>query len=235
VHGTQTKHHGRIARVLTIGERRLSVSFEDGLSGKFVGYTDAVLIPERGAETSVRTPTRLRTTSGRTVVPSMRHVTSGERSGSSPGEQPRYHTARGTPGGATREYNHQRTFPEESSVPTNSGRTTEQRWSRATFELHRDREWRRRAESDASDNNPDDDYSLLEADDDGAEEQSIPALVASLAIHWVLYQFSITAATLITQHAEDGVVMERLLQQFVTQVRLDVDTLAPHSRSSNDA
>jgi hypothetical protein len=62
VHGTQTKHHGQIARVYIIGERRLSVKFEDGLSGKFVEYLDAVLIPKRGTEASVPTPTRLWTT-----------------------------------------------------------------------------------------------------------------------------------------------------------------------------
>jgi hypothetical protein len=61
VHATQTKHHGRIARVYSIGEQRLSVKFEDGLSGKFVEYLDAVLIPKRGAEASAPTPTRLRT------------------------------------------------------------------------------------------------------------------------------------------------------------------------------
>jgi hypothetical protein len=59
VHGTQTRHHGRIARIDSIGNRRLSVTFEDGLSGKFVEYVDAVLIPERGAEITVPTPTRL--------------------------------------------------------------------------------------------------------------------------------------------------------------------------------
>jgi hypothetical protein len=48
VHGTQTRHHGRIARIDSIRDRRLSVTFEHGLSGRFVEYTDAVVIPERG-------------------------------------------------------------------------------------------------------------------------------------------------------------------------------------------
>jgi hypothetical protein len=60
VHGTQTRHHGRIARVDSVGDRRLSVTFEGGLSGKFVEYTDAVLIPERTAVAAMPTPTRLR-------------------------------------------------------------------------------------------------------------------------------------------------------------------------------
>jgi hypothetical protein len=46
VHDTQTRHHGRIARILGIGDRCISVSFEDDLSGKYVEYTDAVLISE---------------------------------------------------------------------------------------------------------------------------------------------------------------------------------------------
>jgi hypothetical protein len=66
VHGTQTRHHGRIARINTIGDRRLSVTFEDGLSGKFIEYTDAVLIPERGDDTTVSTPTRLQPSVPRT-------------------------------------------------------------------------------------------------------------------------------------------------------------------------
>jgi hypothetical protein len=60
VHGTQTRHHhGRIARIDSIGDRRLSVTFDDGLLGRFVEYTDAVVMPERGTETTVPTPTRL--------------------------------------------------------------------------------------------------------------------------------------------------------------------------------
>jgi hypothetical protein len=61
VHGTQTRHHGRIAHINSIRNRCLSVTFEDGLLGKFVEYIDAVLIPERGVEATVTTPARLRT------------------------------------------------------------------------------------------------------------------------------------------------------------------------------
>jgi hypothetical protein len=60
VHGTQTGHHGRIARFNSVGDRRLSVTFKDSLSGKFVEYTDAVLIPERTVVAAMPTPARLR-------------------------------------------------------------------------------------------------------------------------------------------------------------------------------
>jgi FKBP-type peptidyl-prolyl cis-trans isomerase 2 len=48
VHGTQTQHHGRIAQILGIGDRRVSVSFEDGLSGKYVEYTEEYLSLNEG-------------------------------------------------------------------------------------------------------------------------------------------------------------------------------------------
>jgi hypothetical protein len=234
VHGTQTKHHGRIARVYSIGEQRLSVNFEDGLSGKFVEDLDAVLIPERGTETSVPTPTQLRT------LPVHASPASGTRSSTPPGRNnpvPRDNTRR------------LRTPHEtlENSTPdvrhlhaTNAGRSTQQRWNRATSELQMDREWRRQSESDAvnylgtGDNkHPDDDYSILDNDDVTQDDHSVPNLIAELATHRVLDQFSITAATLITQHAEDNDTMEQLLQQFVRQVRLDVDTLATHLRPND--
>jgi hypothetical protein len=102
------------------------------------------------------------------------------------------------------------------------------------------RDWGRQSASDASyyigdvDNeHPDDDYSLLDNDDVTHDEQSVPTLIADLAMHRVLDQFSITAATLITQHAEDDDTMEQLLQQFIRQVKLDVDTLATHLRPND--
>jgi hypothetical protein len=58
VHGKKTMHHGRIARIDKIGDRRITCTFEDGLWGKYVDFFDAVLIPKRGNET-VSTPPRL--------------------------------------------------------------------------------------------------------------------------------------------------------------------------------
>lgn len=77
------------------------------------------------------------------------------------------------------------------------------------------------------------DYSILDNDDVTQDDHSVPAIIADLATHRVLDQFSITAATLITQHAQDDDTMEQLLQQFIRQVKLDVDTLATHLRPND--
>jgi hypothetical protein len=167
VHGTHTKHHGRIARIDSIGNRRLSVTFEDGLSGKFVEYIDAVLIPERGVETTVPTPTRLRTPPQ--TVPQTR---------------------------VTRTPRH---------VPTDL---------QSMY-----------PETAADNDNPNDDYSIIQDDDNGSIEQSTPATVHNVATDRILDQFSITAATLITQ-CDDAQEMEHLMQRFIRQLRLDVDALS---------
>jgi hypothetical protein len=174
VHGTQTRHHGRIARINSIGDRRLSVTFKDGLSGKFIEYTDAVLIPERGVEATVTTPARLRTTLQ--SVPPTEVIRTPRRVRAEP----------------------QSIYPETAA----DNMTT--------------------IEPDG----PDDDYSILQDDNNGSNEPSTPAMILSIATDRILDQFSITAATLITQ-CDNKQEMEQLMQRFIRQLRLDVDTLAP--------
>jgi hypothetical protein len=71
----------------------------------------------------------------------------------------------------------------------------------------------------------DDDYSILHDNDNGTNQQSTTATVNSVATDRILDQFSITAATLITQ-CDDKQEMELLMQRFIRQLRLDVDALA---------
>jgi hypothetical protein len=174
VHGMQTRQHGRIARINSIGNRRLSVTFEDGLSGKFVEYIDAVLIPERGVKATVTTPARLQTPLQN--VPPTEVIRTPRRVRAEP----------------------QSIYPETAAD------------NMATIK------------SDG----PDDDYSIVQDDDDESNEPLTPATIRSVATDRILDQFSITAATLITQCDNKG-EMEQLMQRSIRQLCLDVDTLAP--------
>lgn len=219
VHGTQTRHHGRIARIQGIGDRRLTVDFEDGLSGRYVEYNDAVVIPERGSPTAtVFTPTRLQNHQGRASNVQVNRPS-----------RPIYQTP-----------------PHETSAPTTPdvsryhrtfGRHVP-RTTRAASEAAMDREWNRLADLDAADNpggiepDLDDEYSILEHDDGSAEEQPILPQASNLTATIVLDQFSITAATLITQYGNTEDEMEYLIQTFTRQVRLDVNTLSSASRQT---
>jgi hypothetical protein len=95
----------------------------------------------------------------------------------------------------------------------------------------RDAAWRRRDGPNMSvhmgtqeSKHLDDDYSILQHDD-GQDTQSTPTPITDLATDRILDQFSITAATLIVQCDNDH-DMEQLLQRFIRQLRLDIDTLA---------
>jgi hypothetical protein len=48
VHGNLSPHQGRKAVIRAVGNRRLTVRFEDGLPGTFIDYKAAMLIPPRG-------------------------------------------------------------------------------------------------------------------------------------------------------------------------------------------
>jgi hypothetical protein len=227
VHGTQTKHHGRIARIGSIGNRRLSVVFEDGLAGKYVDYTDVVLIPERGQTRHVQTPTRLqsstpwnqRTSGTRAAMEQRRHNSPG------PNRQQRRATY-GSPEMGITDTNSIRAYDVDNNSLSDR-RSINHQINRAISDDRLDRAWRRAAEDDDSDQqeHSDDEYSILDNNETGRTELAVPTDPKAIATHRVLDQFSITAATLITQHSDNNTEMERLMQLFFRQVRLDVDTL----------
>jgi hypothetical protein len=220
VHGTQTRHHGRVARVNSVGDRRLSVTFEDGLSGKFVEYTDAILIPERNAVAAMPTPARLRM--GRP-----NNVSSRVRTPRPPGHNPLHDSGR-------REDGHQGGAMRHVDVPP-SERRRRHILNRQSVREALDEAWRRPDTSEASVSmgipgsaSIDDDYSILQHDEDTDEEQDQPStssVTTHLATDRILDQFSLTAATLIVQCGDEN-TMDLLLQRFVQQLRLDIDTLA---------
>jgi hypothetical protein len=98
-----------------------------------------------------------------------------------------------------------------------------------------DEAWRRPDTSDTSVSmgiqgsaSIDDDYSILQHGEDTDEEQDQPStstVTTHLATDRILDQFSLTAATLIVQCGDEN-TMDLLLQRFVQQLRLDIDTLA---------
>lgn len=219
VHGTKTRHHGRIARIQGIGDRRLIVSFEDGLSGKYVEYTDAVLIPERGSATAaVPTPTRLQSHQG-LRAPRTQATRPSRLTYITPYEANAH------------------TTPDVSRFPRAFGRS-DPREVRAASDAAMDREWNRLADLEPADNpggvepDLDDEYSILQHDDESTEELPVLPQDSNHTATIVLDQFSITAATLITQYGTNEDEMECLIQAFTRQVRLDVSTLLSASRQT---
>jgi hypothetical protein len=99
-----------------------------------------------------------------------------------------------------------------------------------------DREWNRLADLEPADNpggvepDLDDEYSILQHDDESTEEQPVLPQDGNHTATIVLDQFSITAATLITQYGNTEDEMECLIQAFTWQVRLAVSTLSSASR-----
>jgi hypothetical protein len=77
----------------------------------------------------------------------------------------------------------------------------------------------------------DDDYLILQQEEVTPDGHSLPTVryANGIATH-VLDQLSITAATLITQYGDNEDEMQCLLQQFVSQVLVDVSTLAGTAR-----
>jgi hypothetical protein len=176
VHGTQTRHHGRIARVNSVGDRRLSVTFEDSLSGKFVEYTDAILIPERTAVAAMPTPARLRM--GRP-----NNVTSSVRTPRPPGHNPMHDSRRHEDGHQGRAMRHVNMPPSERRIRHSLNR---QRHRNALDEA-----WRRPDTSDTSVNmgilqgsvSIDDNYSILQHGEDSDEEQDQPPSTSTVTTH----------------------------------------------------
>jgi hypothetical protein len=239
VHGTQTKHHGRIGRIDSIGDRRLSVTFDDGLSGQFVEYTDAVLIPKSGAAT-IPTPTRLQIPVRSNTAPrnpraarnTDSHATArgstvdddftsrNHRAAANEGYRTLSAVHAHSPSDVGQHHAFDGTAMRHVSVPM-----TERQSRRSVTRLMSrnilDAAWRQPNGADTSDNmgtqdseHLDDDYSILQHDDDTHDVRSTPTVATSLATDRILDQFSITAATLIVQ-SETEHDMEQLLQRFI--------------------
>jgi hypothetical protein len=205
VHGKKTMHHGRIARIDKIGDRRITCTFEDGVWGKYVDFFDALLIPERGNEAVSATP-RLRATA--TTIP----------------RSPRQRVApRRTPQVA-RDSRSSRT-----RLPPNAGNVpVRNHGSLIRASLTYDPPTQDNAQSFRT---PRDMTDAMEPSDSEDDEDGNEVLLTQATINnntandRVLDQFSITAATLITQCA-DPHEMERMMQHFIRQLRLDVDSIA---------
>jgi hypothetical protein len=100
-----------------------------------------------------------------------------------------------------------------------------------------DHAWNHHPVSHATSGNPDnsgtktdttidDNYSLLQHEEVTPGGRSFPTVCSGNIITTrVLDQFSITAATLITQYGDNEDEMECLIQQFIRQVRVNVSTL----------